>query len=106
MLSWVWISKYHALKDYLKQKVTLRGPNRDMKVHKRANLILKVTPISELKAHKLLKRRCKSCLSNLIDSKATKLLVGCTPVVCKFLDIFLKEIPNMPPPREADFFID
>jgi len=31
-----WLSKYHAQIYFLKQKVTLRGPNRDRVVHKKS----------------------------------------------------------------------
>jgi len=51
-----WLSKYHARIDYLKQKVTLRGPNGDSVVHKGANLKLWIRLISALKAYKLLKQ--------------------------------------------------
>ena len=38
--------------------------------------------------------------------EADKGTVDRVPVVCKFLDVFLEEFPELPPNREIEFCID
>ena len=86
--------------------MTLRGPNRDRGVHKRANLKLAVRLISALKAHKLLKRGYEGYLYNVVHSVAIEPSIEIIPIVCEYPNVFPKEIPGMPLPREVDFCID
>ena len=74
----------HAQMDYLKQNVTLRGPNEDRIVHKGANLELGVRLISTLKVYKFLKIKCKGYLCNMIDLVTTYPLVDSILIVCQY----------------------
>ena len=40
------------------------------------------------------------------DVEANKGVVEKVPVVCEFSDVFLKELPELPPEREIEFCID
>ena len=86
--------------------MTLRCPNENREVHKRANVKLGVRLISTRKVHKLLKQGCEGYPCNVIDSIATEPLVESVPIVCEFSDVFPEEISSMPLPREVDFCND
>ena len=62
--------------------------------------------ITAKKTHKLLGLGCEGFLCNIVETEATEASLQHIPVVREFLDVFLKEIPRMPPPTGAEFCID
>ena len=94
-----YLSKYHAQINHLKQKVTLRGHNRDKVVDKGANSKLGVRTvrlISMLKVQKLTKQGCKGYLYDVVDSIAIEPPIESILVICKFLNVFANESLTFP----------
>ena len=55
---------------------------------------------------KYLKKGCKAYLAFLIDKRKKGVLFESVPVVNGFEDIFLEDLPGLPPEREIEFEIE
>ena len=62
--------------------------------------------ISAITAKKMLRRGCQGYLAVVRNAEADKGVVDRVPVVCEFPDVFLEELPGLPPDREIEFCID
>ena len=62
--------------------------------------------ISALTARKMLKRGCQDYLAVVRNMEADKGTVKKVPMVCEFPDVFLEELPGLPPDKEIEFSID
>ena len=54
----------------------------------------------------LLQKGCKGYLAHVVDTPSSEVRLEDVPVVSDFLDVFLNDIPSLPPEREIDFPID
>ncbi|XXG89232.1 hypothetical protein AAC387_Pa12g1284 [Persea americana] len=61
--------------------------------------------ISVLRADQMIKSGCAGYLAFITEDKLSK-AVEDIPVVCEFPDVFLEQIPGLPPVREIDFTIE
>jgi hypothetical protein len=61
--------------------------------------------ISLLKAEKFLRKGHKSFLLYMISENEEKKIKD-VPVVAEFKDVFLEDLPGLPPPRQVKFRID
>ncbi|KAI3754587.1 hypothetical protein L1987_54374 [Smallanthus sonchifolius] len=69
-------------------------------------LIPAIRIISMIKAVKFMTRGNEAYLAYAIDSKEKTKELKDMPVVCDFPDVFLEELPGIPPEREVEFRID
>ncbi|KAA3482692.1 Gag-Pol polyprotein [Gossypium australe] len=53
--------------------------------------------ISAVSAQKCIRKRYDAYLAYVLDTKVTESKIQLVPVVCEFLDVFPKELPNLPP---------
>ena len=89
---------------YTKEVVIDLGGKRIVLVGER-----KVVPtclISAMMAFHLIREGCEAYLASVIDTTKVSLGVGEVHVVREFLDVFLEELPGLPPYREVDFEIE
>ncbi|GJR54475.1 putative nucleotidyltransferase, ribonuclease H [Tanacetum coccineum] len=61
---------------------------------------------SMMKARKYLSRGCQAYMAHVIDTNFEKKNAKDVPVVNKFLDVFPKDLPGIPPERQVEFRID
>ena len=101
-----WLAKYQAQIDCPKQRITLRRPNGEKVVHKGNASRPGVKMITIIKARKLLGKGCKGFLCSVVKIEAAEPSLEDIPVVRKFQDVFPEEIPDMPPLREVEFYIN
>ena len=76
-----WLSRHQVVVDYRMKRVTLRTPSDE-----------EVTFIGERSNH----------LSNVISDTTTRMM----PIVSDYPNVFLKELPRLPPHIEIEFAID
>ena len=76
-----WLSRHQVVVDCRMKRVTLRTPSDE-----------EVTFIGERSNH----------LSNVISDTTTRMM----PIVSDYPNVFLKELPRLPPHREIEFAID
>ena len=62
--------------------------------------------ISVVTARKMFRRGCQGYLAVIRDVEADKGVLEKVPVVCEFPNVFLEELPGLPPDREIEFCID
>nr|GEV91355.1 putative reverse transcriptase domain-containing protein [Tanacetum cinerariifolium] len=62
--------------------------------------------ISCIKAHKYVERGCHLFLAHMMKDKSKEKLMEDVPVICDFLEVFLKELPGLPSPRQVECRID
>ena len=100
-----WLSKHCAIIDYDKKTVVLRCSDKsEVIVHGvRSGPMSNV--ISAMQARRLLRKGCEAFLALVFDSKRGQIELENILVVKDFLDVFLEELPGIPPEREVDLSI-
>ena len=88
------------------KRVTLRTPNDDevIFIGERWNHLSNV--ISAAVARKMVRKGCEAYLAYVIDTVKARPSVSDIPTVSDFPDMFLEELPGLPPQREIEFSID
>ena len=101
-----WLSKHRAIIDYDKKILELKCSDQsEVIVHGvRSGLMSNV--ISAMKARRLLRKGCKAFLASVLDSKRGQIELENILVVKDFSDVFLEELPGIPPEREVDLSIE
>ena len=62
--------------------------------------------ISAITAKRLLRKGCQAYLAHVIDTKLEGPKLENIPIVSEFPDVFLEELPGLPPDREIEFSIE
>nr|GEV72009.1 hypothetical protein [Tanacetum cinerariifolium] len=62
--------------------------------------------ISCIKARKYVERGCHLFLVHMTENKSKEKQMVDVPVIHDFLEVFLEELPGLPPPRQIEFRID
>ena len=70
----------------------------------RSESIAKV--ISAIEAQRFLRKGCEAFLALILDSKREQVNFENIPMIREFLDVFLEELPGVPPEREVDISIE
>ena len=88
------------------KRVTLRTPSGEEVtfICERSNHLSNV--ISFATAKTMVRKGCEAYLAYLIHTKKAEPSLLDTPTVCDYLDVFSKELPELPPRREIEFTID
>jgi len=98
-----WLFKHQAQIDFLKQKITLRGPKGEKILHRGKPRGNGVRLITAIRVQKLLKQGCKGYLCNVMETETLEVSLRNILVVQEFFDMFSEEILGMPPPREVEY---
>ncbi|KAA3462026.1 Gag-Pol polyprotein [Gossypium australe] len=83
-----WLTLHHAIVNCKRKSIDLR------------------TVASTMKALNYVKKGCEAYLAYVIDTKVLEKKVESILVVCKFPDVFLEELPGLPPIREVKFGVE
>ena len=88
------------------KRVTLRTPNEDEVtfIDKRLNHLSNV--ISTATARTMVRKECEAYLAYVIDTVKERPSVSDIPTVSDFSEVFLEELPGLPPHRESEFSIN
>ncbi|KAG8496670.1 hypothetical protein CXB51_007945 [Gossypium anomalum] len=62
--------------------------------------------ISSISAVRYLRKRYEAYLAFVLNTKVSESKIESVPVVCEFADVFLEELPGLPPVREVEFGIE
>ena len=99
-----WLSEYHARIDCKSKKVTLRvseGVKVEFRGQKKTKKFLSI-----IQAKRMLRQGCEAYLAYVVDVKKETPRIEDIVVVNEFPDVFLDELPGLPPDREIEFAID
>nr|XP_016513175.1 PREDICTED: uncharacterized protein LOC107830206 [Nicotiana tabacum] len=101
-----WIYSCFAQLDCRTRVMRLEFPNEPVIEWKGNSVVPKDRFISYLKASKMIKKGCIYHLVRVADTTSKLSVPESMPVVNEFLEVFLDELPGIPPDREIDFGID
>ena len=101
-----WLSRHQVMVDCRMKRVTLRTPNEDEVtfIGERSNHLSNV--ISAAIARKMVRKGCEAYLAYVIDTVKARPSVFDIPIVSDFPDVFLEELPGLPPQSEIEVAID
>ncbi|KAJ0578601.1 putative nucleotidyltransferase, Ribonuclease H [Helianthus annuus] len=97
-----WLSRHHAKVVCFRKEIKLTSPSgKHVTIfgEKGGKPII----CSMLKAHKLMKHGCKAFMIYANEPEKESLKFGDVPVVRDFEDVFLEDLPGIPPEREVEF---
>lgn len=99
------LNRYGAGIDCRKKKVKFNLENEYKFTFGKSQVLSMM--ISNVKARKMLNKRCVGYLAYMGNKANAKLAssVGGTPLVCEFLDLFYDNLLRLAPDREVDFSV-
>ena len=101
-----WLSKHRAIIDCDKKTIVLKCSDLlEVTVHgiqsgSMSNIIY------AMQVRHFLRKGCEAFLALVLDSKRGQVNLEYIPVIKEFHDVFLKELPGLPPKREVDLAIE
>ncbi|XP_070043293.1 uncharacterized protein [Nicotiana tomentosiformis] len=101
-----WLSSCYAIVDFHAKIVKFEIPNEPCFVLKGGQVPEICKVVSFMKAQRLLKEGCLGLLAIVNDTRKETISIENVPVVREFSDVFLENLPRLPPVREIDFGID
>ena len=101
-----WLAKHHASVDCFRKGVVFHSPGRPKVTFYGERRVLPSSLIAATTANRLLRKGCSGYLAHVIDTRNQKLKLEDIPVVRDFPDVFLDDLPGLPPHREIEFTIE
>ena len=101
-----WLSNHRASIDCFTKKIRcekLRYPELEFVGDKR---VLPTCVISTLKVKRLLHKGCEVYLTYVIDTSTFEMNLENISIVCEFSNVFLEDLPGLPPDGELEFGIE
>ncbi|VFQ97995.1 unnamed protein product [Cuscuta campestris] len=101
-----WLTEHRAVVDCSSRTVRLRADDGSD-----VTLFGEVFPkapefISSMSARRLIRKKCEMFLCHVQDMQKESPHQQDIPTVCDFPDVFPKDLPGLPPPREVEFSIN
>ncbi|KAA3483465.1 DNA/RNA polymerases superfamily protein [Gossypium australe] len=101
-----WLTVHDAIVNYRRKTIDLRCQNNEILRIESTDMSGLPAVISSILARQYLRKGCEAYLAYVIDSKVTEKKIESVPVVCEYSDVFLKELPGLPPICEVEFGIE
>ncbi|KAL0546184.1 hypothetical protein IC582_016090 [Cucumis melo] len=101
-----WLSANHASIDCFRKEFVFNPPSGTSFKFKGPGIVCILKVISVMKASKLLSQSTWSILASVVDTREPEVPLSSEPVVREYPDVFLDELPGLPPPREINFAIE
>jgi hypothetical protein len=106
ILGMKWLGKYKAQIDCFAKIVTLQELDGRRAIFKGERKIIPSCIISAMRARKLIQRGCEAYLAYLKDREKGSELLADILIIKEFPNVFLEELPRLPPEREVEVSID
>ncbi|KAA3473661.1 DNA/RNA polymerases superfamily protein [Gossypium australe] len=101
-----WLTMHNAIMICKRKSIELRSQNGEIVRIESSDLNGLPAIVSSMKALNYVRKGCEAYLAYVIDTKVSEKKVESVLVVCEFLDVFLEELPRLPPIREVEFGIE
>ena len=101
-----WLSRHQVVVDFRMKRVTLRTSSGEKVtfIGERSNHLSNVTFAAT--ARTMVRKGCEAYLAYVIDTKKVEPSLSDIHTVSDYPNVFLKELPRLPPHREIDLGID
>ena len=100
------LSKHRAIVDCNKKIVLLKCPDLLDVILQGIRSESAPKVMSIIKARRFLRKGCEAFLALILYSKREQVNLETIPVIREFPDVFLEELPGVPPEREVDLSIE
>ena len=101
-----WLSNHCASMDCFTKKIVFKKPRYPEFEFEGDRRVLPTHVILAIKAKRLLHKGCEAYLAHVIDKSSSEVTLDDVPIVCEFFDVFLEDLPSLPPNRELEFKIE
>ncbi|KAL0391446.1 UNVERIFIED_CONTAM: hypothetical protein Slati_4529700 [Sesamum latifolium] len=101
-----WLAQHRAVVDCYKKKVMIESFGESRVVFVGDRQVVPVCVISAIEARRLMLEGCETYLTHVIDTEKVNPMLEEIPVVRDFPEVFLDDLPGLPPHREVDFAIE
>ena len=101
-----WLSRHHATMDCYRKEVRFYRPGETKVVFYGSRKILPTSTMTAMKASKMLQKSYQGYLAYSIEVRDGGSRLEDISVVREFSDIFIEDLPGIPPDREIDFHIE
>ncbi|KAL0544053.1 hypothetical protein IC582_019164 [Cucumis melo] len=101
-----WLAANHASIDCSRKEVTFNPPSMASFKFKGGRSRSLPQVISAIRASKLLSQGTWGILASVVDTREADVSLSSEPVVRDYPDVFLEELPGLPPHREVEFAIE
>ena len=101
-----WLSKYRVIVDCDKKTVVLKCSDFSKVTVHGIRSESESNVISSMPARRFPRKVCEDFLALVLESKRGQVNLEIIPVIKEFPDVFLEELPGLPPEREVDLFIE
>ena len=92
-----WLASKYASMDCSRKVVILRRPRLPVVIFYGERRRAPSGLISAISARWLLQKGCKGYLAHVVDARSDEVRLEDVPVVREFLDVFLDDLPGLPP---------
>ena len=92
-----WMSRHQVVVDCRMKRVTLRTPSGEEVTFICERSFHLSNVISATIARTIVRKGCEAYLAYVIDMKKVEPSLSDIPTVCDYPDVFLKELPRLPP---------
>ena len=100
-----WLSNHRASMNCFTKKIRFEKPEYPEFEFDGDRRVLATCVISALEAKRLLFKGCESYLAHVVDTSVTEVKLENVPIVCQFPNVFLEDLPGLPPDGELEFRI-
>nr|GEV52716.1 putative reverse transcriptase domain-containing protein [Tanacetum cinerariifolium] len=100
-----WLVERDALIVCGKKEVHVPYKNKTLVV-KSDSSVSRLKVISCIKARKYIERGSQLFIAKVMEKEPAKKLLQDVPVICNFPEVFLNDLPGLPPPRQVEFKIE
>ncbi|GJX58210.1 putative reverse transcriptase domain-containing protein [Tanacetum coccineum] len=100
-----WLVKHDAVIIYGEKVVRIPYGNKTLTVEGDKG-VSRLKVISCIKVRKYVERGCHLFLAHVTEKKSKEKRLEYVPVICDFPEVFLDDLPGLPPPRQVEFRID
>ena len=101
-----WLSTHHASIDCFTKKVVCWKPKYPKLEFEGDQRVLPTCVISTFESKRLLHKGCEAYLAHVVDNSSLKVTLDSVSVVQEFLNVFLEDLPNLPPDQKLEFKIE
>ena len=101
-----WLAKHRATVDCYMKEVQFSQPGEPEVIFCGERKILSTSLISVIQSNKMLRKACQGYLVYAIESGNSEMQLAEVPVVNELFDVFLEDLPGLPPDREIEFEIE